>query len=141
MARLTWIVSCSLLAFFLVPAPAAHANDSAFGGRGSELIPLKETRIQMTSEDIVLTLKKHMWHIEASYVFTNPTDKKVTLQMGFPEEHCDEDEECMDEAGIFKGLVTKVRGKVVKQKVGKVNRKHDWAPHLGRVYVYTVTFA
>ena len=129
----------ALLAALLL-CSAAEANDSAFGGRGSELIPLKETRIQMTSEDIVMTLKGSTWHIDATYVFTNPTDKPVTLQMGFPEEHCGEEQECMQGAGIFKGLVTRVRGEAVKQTVGQVDRKHEWAPELGRVYLYTVRF-
>ncbi len=43
------------VAFSLLPAAA---NDSTFGGSGSDLIPLTETTIRMASEEITFTAVK-----------------------------------------------------------------------------------
>ncbi len=128
-----------LAAAALMPAPAA-ANDSTFGGQGAELIPLQETRVRMAAEDITLEQRGDRWHITALYTFENPTDEVVTLQLGFPEEHCHPDADCAADGGHFRDMVTTVRGQAVPQKTGTVDPKNDWAPHLGRVFLYTVTF-
>ena len=46
----------AVLASALAATPAAQANDATFGGRGSDLVPLQETRVRMVSEDIRLVL-------------------------------------------------------------------------------------
>lgn len=119
----------------------ARANDSSFGGQGSELLPLKETRVRMASEDIVMELKDGRWHVVATYHFENPTAEVVKLQMGFPELHCGGGgEDCVEDAGIFRDMKTTVRGREVVQRVGQVGPEQDWKPALGKVYLYDITF-
>jgi hypothetical protein len=127
-------------ALLLVGGLRAEANDSTFGGAGSDLIPLKETRVRMAAEDIVLEQRGGRWHITARYTFENPTDAAVTLRLGFPEERCHPDADCAEDGGVFRGMVTSVRGEVVPQQTGTVSPESDWAPSLGRVFLYTVVF-
>lgn len=123
----------------LVPLTAS-ANDSSFGGEGADLAPLEETRVRMKSEDIALELRPDdMWHVEARYVFENPTGADVSLQVGFPERHCDPDDDCVGD-GRFRGLRTEVNGEPVSMRVGRVGRQHRWAPELGRVFLFDVVF-
>lgn len=129
----------------------AHANDSAFGGAGGTVAPLKETRIRMASENIVLSLERigasprgrFDWLVSAKYVFENTTDKTVTIQMGFPELPCGGDNPCPGKFG-FHGLKTSVRGKAVKHRTAQSENSANlptWAPELGRVHLFDVTFA
>lgn len=131
-----------LLAVLALYTPAVQANDASFGGRGSDLIPLQETRVRMVSEDIVLELVpvQDAWQVSATYVFENPTDQPVRLQLGFPEERCPPDRDCTPYAGAFRDLVTTVRGQEVPQRTGQVRGADEWAEVLGDVYLYDVEF-
>jgi hypothetical protein len=139
LARGLVALACAL-ACLVGAASAAWANDSSFGGEGAELIPLKETRIRMAAEDIVLEKKERRWHIEATYTFENPTAEVVQLQLGFPERHCDPESDCQDGGGIFKDMKTTARGVELPLKVGTVDPKNEWAPHLGKVFLFDLTF-
>lgn len=139
-----------LAAFCFTTASVALANDSSFGGSGADLTPLKETRIQMASEDIVLELVPDRageggrpalaWRVQARYEFHNPTDETVSLQMGFPESRCSEGFECEGRGGEFRGLQTTVRGRRVAQRTGSVPPRSEWGENVGRVYLYDVVF-
>jgi len=139
-SRLLPLVALALAALGLLPA-VARANDSSFGGRGAELIPLKETRIKMVSEDIVIEERGGRWVIQATYQFENPTAEVVKLQMGFPEEECHPDADCADsDHGRFHDMKTTARGAEVPHRVGEVAPETEWAPSLGRVFLYDLTF-
>ena len=61
--------------------------------------------------------------------------------MGFPEQHCAPDEECVGpDAGVFRALRTTVRGQKIEQRTGTVSKESDWAPRIGKVWLYDVTF-
>lgn len=135
------------VAFALRPATA---NDSTFGGSGSDLIPLTETTIRMASEEILFTAVKPLsfegnwgeWEVVAKYRFENPSDRAVPLQMGFPETRCGGDEEESEgtpRCGEFRGLRTEVRGVPVAMRTGKVS-KPPWSERLGMIYLFEVTF-
>lgn len=131
-----------LVVFFVVIPALASANDSAFGGRGVDLSPMRETRVRMVSEDIVLERRDEGWRVEAHYVFANPTEDPVSLQMGFPEAHCDhQDGDCFGQGGRFRELRTTVRGQPITERDGQVAPRGEWGETLGRVYLYDVTFA
>lgn len=138
----------ALILSLAVPS-LASANDGTWGGTGSDLVPLKEKRIRMAAEDIVMEyvpVKKYgqRWLITATYTFENPTDEKITVQMGFPERFCDGESDCgsPDNKHTFFDMKTTVDGKPVKVVVGKVSSKDEqWAPELGRVHLFDVTFA
>jgi hypothetical protein len=122
------------------------ANDSAFGGSGGELTPLKETRVQMAWEEITLEKRSDpevtdlAWYVSARYEFHNPTKEVVKLQIGYPETHCNPDADCIGQGGRFRRLKTQVRGQAVKPRVGEVDPKLKWAPPMGQVYLFDVTF-
>lgn len=124
-------------------SPVIFANDASFGGRGSDLIPLRETRVRMLSEDIRLELDpvQEAWRVTATYRFENPTSDRVRVQMGFPEELCPPDTDCSPYAGAFRDLVTTVRGQPVEQRTGAVQGAERWAEVLGKVWLYDVEFA
>jgi hypothetical protein len=134
-------------AALLLPTSLVHANDSAFGGAGTNLIPLKETRIRMVSEDIVATYSKTRdafydqgdWAITAHYVFQNPSTTRVALQMGFPEARCSDDVDCTI-TKPFRDMTTTVRGKKVKHRKGSVSLASEYEV-LGRVWLFDVAFA
>jgi hypothetical protein len=119
---------------------SALANDSAFGGAGADLVPLTAQKVQMVSEDIVLTSVDEQWSVEARYVFRNRGASEVTVQVGFPEFRCerDSDADCVDVA--FGDLQTKVDGTPVQHRQGKLTRKHGWSDFLGVVWLFDVVF-
>lgn len=123
-------------------AVPARANDSAMGGQGGNLVPLKETRVRMESEHITLRSEGDRWYVDARYQFHNPTSDAVDLQMGFPETHCHDDGgDCvMDRGDVFEGMQTRVRGQQVPRRTGSIGKRHKWAPALGKVWLYDVRF-
>jgi hypothetical protein len=150
------------LAALSVPVPAA-ANDSTFGGRGSDLTPLTETRVRMVSERIELVMSEDSnpgpgvehypwralaWRVRATYRFHNQSDEEVALQIGFPETPCTEEMgDCNGMTGEFRRMRTTVRGEPVEHRIGRVAgrvllpRAESWERgQLGRVFLYDVTF-
>ncbi len=136
--------SSLLLLLSLALSPTCLANDSAFGGTGVDLVPLKHYDVEMASEDITLVFEDRYWKVSADYVFRSVVPAPLSVQMGFPEYRCGEIEEG-DCAGNpdkpFVGLRTWVRGQEVSQRRGRVAPEHAWAPRLGVVWTYDVTFA
>lgn len=142
----------AVLVTMLVVSPS-RADDAVFGGQGVNLIPLQETRVRMVSEDVLLEQVKNPdydadehigdatrhWRVEAVYRFENPTDQRLALQMGFPEQRCTDG--CFRRRGAFRDLSTTVRGQPVPQREGKVSLGDRWSRNLGRVFVYDVEFA
>lgn len=122
----------------------ARANDGVFGGSGASLAPLASTPVRMVREDIVMELagRPLAWRVTAVYEFENPTGAPVVVQMGYPETRCDADEgDCSGQGGRFRGLDTRVRGRRVRHRVGRVAEDSAWAMELDRVYLFDVTFA
>lgn len=143
----TWtaLVLCASFAVF-----PAHANDSSFGGSGSDLIPLTETTIRMASEEITFTAASPLsfegkwgeWEVVAKYHFENPSERSVKLQMGFPETRCGGENwegDGSPHCGEFRGLRTEVRGVAVEMRAGTVG-KPPWSERLGTVYLFEVAF-
>ncbi len=138
-----------LILILMLAASPALANDSVFGGQGADLAPVKEDRLKMVSEDIVITEvgKKRKWayahwEIKATYTFENPTNEAITAQFGFPEHACDPEGDCNSRDGkkfTFFRMKTTVNGKAAKMRVGTVSKKSTWAPELGRVHLFDVT--
>lgn len=126
-----------LLGSWLFPDPS-HANDATFGGAGGSLTVRDETRVQMRSEDILMTFDDYRWNVEAEYVFFNHASETVTLQVGFPELRCEQHADCVDVA--FKNLTTHVDGKVVSHRRGKLADDQAWSGYLGLVWLFDVTF-
>ncbi len=142
----SFVCAAAMAALLVGSGATALANDSSFGGSGANLRPIKETRVQMKAEDIVLELRQddrvrdQAWFITATYQFHNPTKESVDLQMGFPELRCEEEEDCNGEGGRFRDLKITVDGKLVKHRQGKVTKNNDWGWRLGQVYLFDVSF-
>lgn len=131
-------------ALWLLASLPASANDGSFGGSGASLAPLASTPIRMAREDIAMELtgRPLAWSVTALYWFENPTDREVSVQMGYPETRCDPEEgDCSGQGGQFRGLSTRVRGRRVRHRVGRVSAESPWAMELDRVHLFDVTFA
>ncbi|MCU0663653.1 MAG: hypothetical protein MUC50_15160 [Myxococcota bacterium] len=121
----------------------ARSNTGLMGGAGADLVPMKSTSVSMVSEDILLTHRDGQWYIEADYVFRNNVAKVQSLQLGFPEYRCEgEEEPCQDDSLYrYEDMQTLVRDVVVPQRKGTLTPGHSWAPKLGVVWLFDVTFA
>lgn len=122
----------------LLGSGAAWANDSTFGGGGADLVPLSQSDVAMRSEEIVLTASGTSWDVKAHYVFVNEGAAPVRVQVGFPEYRCDPEGDCRNVA--FRNLVTRVDGKPVVHRSGKLEKRQNWARYLGKVWLFDVTF-
>lgn len=137
------------VALVALSSARASANDSSFGGSGSELAPMQETRVRMAAEDVRMVLAPDgeapdaslAWSVVAKYTFENPTSERVRLQMGFPESRCDGEEDCSGRGGEFRNLATTVRGRPVRHRLGHVPEGAEWGPRIGRVHLFDVDFA
>ncbi len=71
----------------LIISAAAQGNDASFGGDGATVFALKEKRIRMVKETIVISrlADKSAWKADCEFVFENTTNQKVTVKMGFPD--------------------------------------------------------
>jgi hypothetical protein len=125
---------------WVLGASTAWANDATFGGAGADLVPLERTDVEMKSEDITLEAVGVRWRVRARYVFSNHAAEAVKLQVGFPEYRCDSDQESDCGRTAFRDLRTKVEGAPVKHRSGTLDKKHEWAPYLGTVWLFDVTF-
>lgn len=121
----------------LLAAPTARANDASFGGTATDLVPMKETRVEMRSEDISLSYEGD-WRIEASYEFYNTSPGAVQLQVGFPEFRCRRGPDCNEVA--FKDLRTEVNGVAVEQRQGELTKDHGFSDFLGVIWLFDVEF-
>ncbi len=120
----------------LVTTPA-KANDFSVGGSGADLVPLEETRVRMESEAISMVFRDGSFSVAADYTFVNASADSITMQVGFPEIHCPSDVDCN---ARFWDLTTTVGDKPVVHRKGRLTTSHAWSQHIGRVWVFDVTF-
>ena len=120
-----WKLSfAALIASLVTMAPGAQANDFAFGGVGSAIQPLKETRVLMVSENIVLEqqvndVRDGSWNVTADYRLHNKSTEDIVLNVGFPEFHCNTEEgDCLNDR--FMDLKTYIDGVEVEVSVGQI---------------------
>ena len=127
----------------------AYANDFSFGGDAADLKPIKETRLKMASEAIVIKEKARRkkawtetyWAITATYTFANPTEEAIEATFGFPEKRCDETGDCAalgKERYTFRDMKTSVDGKSVAMRVEEISPESEWSTELGRVHMFDV---
>ena len=124
---------------------AAYANDTAFGGEGATLLPIKNDNIAMVDEHIVIEAipetnpdyaKVKGWKTTCTFHFRNESSSPQTITMGFPfPRGIDVDsegtrlEELSPEmkkrflAPMIKKFTTKVRGADVASKEIKIKEK------------------
>ena len=111
----------------------AHANDSTFGGAGSNLIPITNADIRMVDETILIDGRTDhsgnliFWETEVTFHFRNESDQPQKLTIGFPFHPASQDAE---EVGQFKAIV---RGRPVTAKKIDLNTETPG-------YVYTFAY-
>lgn len=86
------------LVFFVVPLIPVQANDTSFGGSGSLPVPVKEHKVKMLDEKILLqgyklntTDFKGEWRVSCDFTFENTANESLAFRMGFPLPVIDED--------------------------------------------------
>lgn len=118
----------------------ASANDVEVGGTGTDLVPLENTVVEMADETIALRLRGDAWHVRARYTFHNPASERQPVTLGFPEHTCGlEPEDCP--AQMFERMKTRVRGRPVAHRLGRLRQTHPWAELFGPVWLYDVALA
>jgi MYXO-CTERM domain-containing protein len=134
---------CALLSV----VTSAHANDTAAGGSGSDIVPLQTAKVRMAAEDILIVHEGIDWVIEAEYTFENLTRKPITLQIAFPEYACEgrdpetnPDEMCDSKPLRYDAMRTTVNGEAVPHRKGTIKAGHPWKPRLGQVWLFDATF-
>lgn len=90
-----WMNSCLVILLLSCPL-AALANTGVFFGAGSQVIPIKNNKVQLVKEHVSIKLRideeSGKWgtpffpraDVEAEFVLKNTADKPVKLQVGFP---------------------------------------------------------
>ena len=81
--------------FTALPGADVNANDASFGGSGATVYALKENRVRMEKEVVVIrynheaagspTERFIKWLADCTFTFINITDQPVDVQMGFPD--------------------------------------------------------
>jgi hypothetical protein len=133
--RFWWV-----LGVFLTLNNGARADDASFGGDGATVFALKDNRVRMVSEHIVIkSAPEGRWQAECDFTFENLKKTPVDLQMGFP------DWKGWEDAGgwLIEKFTVTVEGKLVTP-LHKDTRKG--MPALGQLqyegaYVWPVTLA
>jgi hypothetical protein len=81
---------------YIVYVTTAHANTGVFLGAGSRVMPIKNDQIQLKSEEVhvTLTIPENSGkfgvdfipnaHVKADFHLYNTSNKKISLQLGFP---------------------------------------------------------
>ena len=78
------IIPCIILFACLVCPPIAMA-DAAPDPLNKGIRPhRRSSRVEMTAEEVDITLKSDLCRVTARFVFTNPTDVTETMEVGFP---------------------------------------------------------
>lgn len=72
------------MAFLLLTIVTAMANDGVYYTSGNQLVPLRETDIQVKKEILTIDVSDPTFaRVDVYYEFLNPTGKEKTLLMGF----------------------------------------------------------
>ena len=109
------------------------ANDSTFGGAAGALAPLKESRVRMASEDILLeAISRDYWRRSEVCLRKHHIDD-VHLQVGFPELGCMGDCDT-DHPFTMNGLSTEVRGKPIYHRTGRIKPENKPVGATARPY-------
>src|ERR1035441_1653764 len=82
MNRSKWFLSAFLLV--LIAAPT-RSDDTAFGGFGDTVFPVRSTNVRMDSEKVHLWQRRFKVRVECEFVFINDGPEE-RLQVGFPAE-------------------------------------------------------
>ncbi len=90
-----------------VPAPASaqrNINDSKYGGRGTDPLPLPPTAVHLRSAEVRVTEipVQDGWQVSATYDLQNPGATPAALSLLLPEDRCAA--HCTSNAGVFQEL-------------------------------------
>lgn len=114
-----------------------------YGGRGSDLIPLQPTTVQLRAVEVRLTHvpDRDTWQISASYDLWNPGRVATPLSLLFPEEACEPGagRECSPMRGAFVSPQTRLAGQPLEFSPAAVDVVRKWAISPGKGYLYQLT--
>lgn len=130
----------------LLPAGVAHANDSAAGLDGGQLVLKQADNIRMESEDLFLSMKE----VRIRYEFRNTSDKDIETLVAFPlppmPSKADVDEGNAENVTYDPAsdnplsFVCRVDGQIVKTKVERKDGKAKEVAGTTLTYYWTQKF-
>lgn len=102
-----------------------RADDASFFGDGVTVYALKESRIRMQKETVVIRYdakdRARTWIADCTFVFVNESDQPIDLQMGFPDWRTFGDASAAD-AWAIKRFVVDIGGRDVETEHKDVAR-------------------
>ena len=79
----------AVLGFALAAPKVCLADDASFFGDGATVYALKESRVLMQKETVVIRYDEkedyRQWHADCTFVFVNQSEQVFDVQMGFPD--------------------------------------------------------
>ena len=132
------LVPSLLLVTAMLPPLDSLANDASFYGHGATVFAFKEHRVRMRSEKIRITYEpskdspRREWVADCTFEFENLSDKKIQIQMGFPDwkKH---GEDAGGQVFAIKDFETTINKKIVPTVHKKVSDIKAKAKALGEV--------
>jgi hypothetical protein len=118
-------------------------SSGRYGGRGTDLIPLMATPVQLRGAEVRLAQvpDRDSWQVSASYDLYNPGRAATSLSLLFPEEICEPGagHECSPMRGAFVNPVTRFGGQPLEFALSSVDVVRKWTAMPGKGYVYQLT--
>lgn len=114
-----------------------------YGGRGTDLIPLSPSPVQLRAAEVRLTHvpDRDGWQVSANYDLWNPGRAVAPLSLLFPEESCEPGagRECSPMRGAFVGLKTRLGAQPLEFGPAAVDAVRKWATPPGKGFVYELS--
>jgi hypothetical protein len=123
-----------------------HAQDFPLTMRGSVVTPARSSEVALhnLSVEHEYLPDREAFRVQTQLELENRSAHEIKLQLGLAEPRCesdsDEEDACSDPTAIrFTDLETKLRDAVIPTaKHAQLDRKHEWAPALGNVWLFDV---
>ncbi len=138
LAAIAILLPCVALA---AGAEIPEVNDTSYGGRGADPVPLQPTAVQLRAADVHLehVLEKDAWQVSATYDLFNPGAAPAALQLLLPEDLCVPPRGCSPMAGAYLDVGVRFGDEVLTAATAKPEMVRPWAEHPGQGYLYSIS--
>jgi hypothetical protein len=118
-------------------------NNSIYGGRGTDPLPVDPTPVQLRAAEvsIVQVPVKDGWQVSANYDLYNPAAAPAPLSLLLPEDLCQPGggHDCSGMRGAFQDLGTRFGTQLVEPTQAPVEMVRPWAELPGKGFLYRLT--
>ncbi len=131
-----------------VAEPALNAalrvvNNSIYGGRGSDPLPVDPTAVQLRAAEvsIVQIPVKDAWQVSANYDLYNPGGTPAALSLLLPEDLCQPGagHDCTGMRGAYQDLGARFGTQLIEPTPAPVEMVKPWSELPGKGFLYRLT--